>query len=68
VNPAGERDGLPDVSRAQFVAMMRAFHVQFRGNFYFVPCSYEHSHNRSKRTRMMAGIGPHFKEILGVGI
>jgi hypothetical protein len=27
MNPAGERDGLPDVSRAQFVAMMRAFHL-----------------------------------------
>ncbi len=27
VNPAGERDGLPEVSRAQFVAMMRAFHL-----------------------------------------
>ena len=26
MNPAGERDGLPDVCRAQFVAMMRAFH------------------------------------------
>ena len=26
VNPAGKRDGLPDVSRAQFVAMVRAFH------------------------------------------
>src|SRR5258706_14835511 len=30
VNPAGERDGLPDVCRAQFVAMMRAFHVKIR--------------------------------------
>ena len=28
VNPAGQRDGLPDVCRAQFVAMMRAFHVK----------------------------------------
>ena len=28
MNPAGERDGLPDVRRAQFVAMMRAFHVK----------------------------------------
>jgi hypothetical protein len=28
MNPAGERDGLPDVCRAQFVAMMRAFHVK----------------------------------------
>jgi hypothetical protein len=26
VDPAGKRDGLPDVCRAQFVAMMRAFH------------------------------------------
>jgi hypothetical protein len=26
VNPAGQRDGLPDVCRAQLVAMMRAFH------------------------------------------
>jgi hypothetical protein len=28
MNPAGQRDGLPDVCRAQFVAMMRAFHVK----------------------------------------
>jgi hypothetical protein len=28
MDPAGQRDGLPDVCRAQFVAMMRAFHVQ----------------------------------------
>ena len=27
VDPAGESDGLPDVRRAQFVAMMRSFHV-----------------------------------------
>ena len=27
MNPAGQRDNLPDVSRAQFVAMVRAFHV-----------------------------------------
>jgi hypothetical protein len=26
MDPAGQRDGLPDVRRAQFVAMMRAFH------------------------------------------
>jgi hypothetical protein len=26
MDPAGQRDGLPDVCRAQFVAMMRAFH------------------------------------------
>jgi hypothetical protein len=30
MDPAGERDGLPDVDRAQFVAMMRAFHVKIR--------------------------------------
>ena len=28
MNPAGQRDRLPDVRRAQFVAMMRAFHFQ----------------------------------------
>jgi hypothetical protein len=28
MNPAGQRDGLPDVCRAQFVAMMRAFHFK----------------------------------------
>ena len=28
MDPAGQRDGLPDVRRAQFVAMMRAFHVK----------------------------------------
>jgi hypothetical protein len=28
VNPAGQRDGLADVRRAQFVAMMRAFHSE----------------------------------------
>jgi hypothetical protein len=27
MDPARQRDGLPDVSRAQFVAMMCAFHV-----------------------------------------
>ena len=27
VDPAGKGDGLPDMRRAQFVAMMRAFHV-----------------------------------------
>jgi hypothetical protein len=29
VNPAGQSDNLPDVSRAKFVAMMRAFHLKF---------------------------------------
>jgi hypothetical protein len=28
MNPAGKRDGLSDVCRAQFVAMMRSFHVK----------------------------------------
>ena len=28
MDPAGQSDGLPDVRRAQFVAMMRSFHVQ----------------------------------------
>jgi hypothetical protein len=27
MDPAGQRDGLADVRRAQFIAMMRAFHV-----------------------------------------
>jgi hypothetical protein len=27
MDPAGQRDNLPDVSRAQFVAMVRAFHL-----------------------------------------
>jgi hypothetical protein len=27
MDPAGQRDRLPDVSRAQFVAMVRAFHL-----------------------------------------
>jgi hypothetical protein len=31
VNPARQRDGLPDVRRAQFIAMMRAFHVKIHG-------------------------------------
>jgi len=30
VDPAAEGDHLPDVSRAQFVAMMCAFHVKIR--------------------------------------
>ena len=30
MDPAGQSDRLPDVRRAQFVAMMRAFHVQMR--------------------------------------
>jgi hypothetical protein len=34
VNPAGKRDGLPDVCRAQFVAMMRAFHLKNRQSEY----------------------------------
>ncbi len=33
MDPAGKRDRLPDVRRAQFVAMMRAFHL--------VVCRYE---------------------------
>jgi hypothetical protein len=28
VNPTGQRDGLPDVRRAQFIAMMRTFHLK----------------------------------------
>ena len=27
MDPAGQRDNLPDVCRAQFVAMVRAFHL-----------------------------------------
>jgi hypothetical protein len=47
VNPAGERDGLPDVCRAQFVAMMRAFHeIIF-----------------AERTPSLAGNAPDFKAI-----
>jgi hypothetical protein len=30
MDPAGKRDGLADVRRAQFVAVMRAFHEIFR--------------------------------------
>ena len=30
MDPAGQRDRLPDVRRAQFIAMMRAFHFKIR--------------------------------------
>jgi hypothetical protein len=33
MDPAGQGGGLPDVSRAQFVAMVRAFHVNAAGKF-----------------------------------
>jgi hypothetical protein len=31
MDPAGQGDHLPDVRRAQFIAMMRAFHVKIFG-------------------------------------
>jgi hypothetical protein len=54
MNPAGQSDNLPDVRRAEFVAMMRAFHVKISTPRLI--------RARQNRTRMLAGIALDFKE------
>jgi hypothetical protein len=72
MDPAGQSRGLPDICRAQFIAMMRSFHFKFaaasresaQSSKPFQPRSHEHSHG-SNGTRMVKMFKMDFKTDMG---